>query len=195
VFGETRFYEFCDFLVNLAFTPLFLDDFSDGFFGVPWEDDPVAGLFFIEVLGKRLLESVFLPKAHLAEGLALADCEAVSASMDSSDGLAWSLHELGRLSNVGFLLESVPIAPEATEFAELNGLDACELTLYGGEEYELVLTIKPESLEVAKAAVKAAGGQLICIGKATKDKQILLEANGKKSTIEPRGWEHFKSRV
>ena len=43
--------------------------------------------------------------------------------MDSSDGLAWSLHELARLSNVGFLLETVPIAPEAAEFAELNGLD------------------------------------------------------------------------
>ena len=85
-----------------------------------------------------------MPKAHLAEGLALAGCGAVSASMDSSDGLAWSLHELARLSNVGFLLESVPIAPEATEFAELNGLEACELALYGGEEYELVLTIKPE---------------------------------------------------
>ena len=163
---------------------------------------PSAGLRLLlndckapEVLGKRLLESVFLPKAHLAEGLALADCEAVSASMDSSDGLAWSLHELGRLSNVGFLLESVPIAPEAAEFAELNGLDACELALYGGEEYELVLTIKPECWEVAQAAVKAAGSELICIGKATVDKQILLEANGKKSVIEPRGWEHFKSRV
>ena len=74
---------------------------------------PSAGLRLLlndckapEVLGKRLLESVFLPKAHLAEGLALADCGAVSASMDSSDGLAWSLHELGRLSNVGFLLEA-----------------------------------------------------------------------------------------
>jgi len=163
---------------------------------------PSAGLRLLlndciapEVLGKRLLKSVYLPKAHLAEGLALADCEAVSASMDSSDGLAWSLHELGRLSNVGFLLEAVPIAPEATEFAELNGLDACELALYGGEEYELVLTIKPECWEVAQAAVKAVGGQLICIGKATKDKQIQLEVDGKKSAIEPRGWEHFKSRV
>jgi thiamine-monophosphate kinase len=163
---------------------------------------PSAGLRLLlndciapEVLGKRLLESVFLPKAHLAEGLALANCEVVSASMDSSDGLAWSLHELGRLSNVGFLLEAVPIAPEAAEFAELNGLDPCELALYGGEEYELVLTIKPECWEVAQAAVKAAGGELICIGKATVTKQILFEANGEKSVIEPRGWEHFKSHV
>ena len=163
---------------------------------------PSAGLRLLlnnckapEVLSKTLLDSVFMPKAHLAEGLALAGCGAVSASMDSSDGLAWSLHELGRLSNVGFLLESVPIAQEAAEFAELNGLDASELALYGGEEYELVLTIKPECWEVAQVAVKAAGGQLICLGKATENKQILLEVNGKKTAIAPRGWEHFKSHV
>jgi thiamine-monophosphate kinase len=163
---------------------------------------PSAGLRLLlndckvsEALMKTLLDSVFMPKARLAEGLALAGCGAVSSSMDSSDGLAWSLHELGRLSNVGFMLESVPIGPEAAEFAELNCLDASELALYGGEEYELVLTIKPESWEVAQAAVKAAGGQLMRLGKATENKQIQLETNGKKSVIEPRGWEHFKSHV
>ena len=108
-----------------------------------------------------------MPKAQLAEGLALAESGAVSASMDSSDGLAWSLHELGRLSNVGFCLNNVPVAPEAAEFAELNGLDASELALYGGEEYELVLTVKPDKVGIAKAAVEAVGGQLIQIGKAT----------------------------
>jgi thiamine-monophosphate kinase len=162
---------------------------------------PSAGLRMLlngckahEVLGKKLLESVFMPKAHLAEGLALARCGAVSASMDSSDGLGWSLHELARLSNVGFQLYTLPIASEVTDFANLNGLDATELVLYGGEEYELVLTIKPECWETAQAAVKAAGGQLISIGKATKDKQIQFN-NGKKSAIEARGWEHFKSQI
>jgi hypothetical protein len=46
-----------------------------------------------------------------------------------------------------------------------------------------------------QAAVKVAGGQLIRLGKATEGKQILLNFNGKKSVIEARGWEHFKSRV
>ena len=49
-----------------------------------------------------------------------------------------------------------------SEFAELNSLDASELALYGGEEYELVLTVKPEGWDAAKAAVEAVGGQLIC---------------------------------
>src|ERR1035437_8888161 len=71
---------------------------------------------------KALVDAVFMPKARLVEGLALGGCGTVSASMDSSDSLAWTLHELARLSNVGFELDEVPVAPEVKRFAELNGL-------------------------------------------------------------------------
>jgi thiamine-monophosphate kinase len=144
---------------------------------------------------KTLVDAVFMPKARLVEGLALGGCGVVSASMDSSDGLAWTLHELARLSNVGFELGKVPVAPEVKRFAELNSLDASELTLYGGEEYELVVTVKPEGWAAAVAAVEAVGGQLLPIGKALKEKQILLQSDGKRVSIEARGWEHFKSQV
>jgi thiamine-monophosphate kinase len=144
---------------------------------------------------KTLVDAVLMPKAKLLDGLALGGCGVVSASMDSSDGLAWSLHELAHSSNVGFEVNNVPIAPEVKRFAELNSLDASELALYGGEEYELVLTIKPEGWATALAAVEAVGGQLLPIGKATKEKQIILRANGKEHVIEARGWEHFKSQL
>lgn len=146
-------------------------------------------------LRKALLETVFLPKARLAEGLALSGCGGVSASIDSSDGLAWSLHELGRLSGVGFVLDRVPLADEAKQFADLNGFDAKELALYGGEEYELVVTVKPEKWALAVAAVEAVGGQLLPIGKATRQREIVLDVDGEKRAIEARGWEHFKSQA
>jgi thiamine-monophosphate kinase len=146
-------------------------------------------------LRKILLEAVLLPKAKLAEGLALGGCGGVSAAIDSSDGLAWSLYELGRLSGVGFLLNRIPLADEAKQFAIENGLNASEIGLYGGEEYELVITVKPEMWAKAVASVEAVGGRLLPIGKATREKQILLEIDGKLSPIEARGWEHFKSRV
>ncbi|MEM2568080.1 MAG: thiamine-phosphate kinase, partial [Candidatus Bathyarchaeia archaeon] len=90
-----------------------------------------------------LLEAVYMPKARLKEGLALSTTRAVTSAIDSSDGLAWSLHELSKASSVGFLIEDVPVAHEAVKFAEINNLDPLDLALYGGEEYELVLTIKP----------------------------------------------------
>jgi len=144
---------------------------------------------------KTLVDAVLMPEARLMEGLALGGCGVVSASMDSSDGLAWTLHELAHSSNVGFELDKVPVAPEVKRFAEQNSLDASELALYGGEEYELVLTVKPEGWAAALAAVEAVGGQLLPIGKVTKDKRIILRVNNEEHPIDSRGWEHFKSQL
>jgi len=146
-------------------------------------------------LRDMLLGAVFMPNARLKEGLALKGSGAVSASIDSSDGLAWSLHEIGRMSDVGFVVNSVPIAEEVRGFAEFNNLDPLDLTFYGGEEYELVLTIKPQAWADAEIAVEAVGGRLLPIGKVTKDKQMVLDVNGRKRLIEARGWEHFKSQI
>ena len=121
-----------------------------------------------------LVDAVFNPKARLREGLALRGYDYVSASIDSSDGLAWSLHELARINKVGFFIERVPVASEAGEFAAENGLDALELALYGGEEYELVLTVKPKKWLEAKAVVEAVGGCLIPIGRATYEKRLFM---------------------
>ena len=144
---------------------------------------------------KALVDAVLMPKARLSEGLALSGCGKVSSSMDSSDGLAWTLHELARLSNVGFELDKVPVASEVNRFAELNSFDASELALYGGEEYELVVTVKPEGWNAAVSAVQAISGQLLPIGKVTEEKRILLRTEDKLVPIEARGWEHFKSQL
>jgi len=168
-----------------------------GFFG-----KPTAGLRLLldghvasEELREVLVGSVFMPQARLKEGLALADSSAVTSSIDSSDGLAWSLHELCKMSGVGFLISTVPVADEVKCFADFNGLDALDLALYGGEEYELVVTVKPKLWSAAEDAVEHVGGRLLPIGKVIREKQVFLRANRKKQLIEPRGWEHFKSKI
>jgi thiamine-monophosphate kinase len=146
-------------------------------------------------LRETLLESVLMPKARLNEGLALASSQAVTASIDSSDGLAWSLHELSKASHVGFLVEKLPLAPEALKFAETHGLNPAELCLYGGEEYELVLTIKPQFWDKALSAIKNAGGKIIPIGKAIKENSVKLKTKEGLIPIEFKGWEHFKTTL
>jgi thiamine-monophosphate kinase len=142
---------------------------------------------------KKLLNAVYLPKARLREGLILASLGGISASIDSSDGLAISLHELKKMSNVGFTLTELPIAPETLEFAAIYGLNPEELALYSGEEYELVLTITPTKWRKAKSLVEKMGGTLIEIGKATENKQIFFQKEGVHKEIPYKGWEHFKS--
>ena len=68
-----------------------------------------------------------------------------------------------------------------------------ELVLYGGEEYELVLTVKPENWNAAVQAISKVGGMLLPIGKATEKEELILYRTGKKSAIESKGYEHFKS--
>ena len=140
-----------------------------------------------------LVESVLMPHARLKEGLALGRTQVVTAAIDSSDGLAWSLHEIARSSKVGFLIDKLPAAEEAVKVAAANRLDPSELVLYGGEEYELVVTVKPKLWNKAADAVKQVGGKLLLIGKVTRGRQVFLKVDGEKHVVEPRGWEHFKS--
>jgi thiamine-monophosphate kinase len=142
--------------------------------------------------GKKLMDAVLMPRARLQEGLALAKTGTVTASIDSSDGLAWSLHEISRASDVGFVIDTPLIAPEVYRFAKLHNLDPFELCLYGGEEYELIVTVKPKYWNQAKKAVARRRGTLFKIGKVTKEKTLLLKRKGKMVKIEPRGYEHFK---
>ncbi|MCW4015478.1 MAG: thiamine-phosphate kinase [Candidatus Bathyarchaeota archaeon] len=150
------------------------------------------GLFAPEIQSE-LVDSVFMPKARVQEGLVLAQSKAVTASIDVSDGLAWSLHELSKVNNVGFSLDNLPVAPEVERFADVFGFDWVDLALYGGEEYELLVTVKPELWQKAAKAIETVGGSLTKIGVVTKEKNIALKLDEKTVRVEPRGWEHFKT--
>jgi len=150
----------------------------------------VGGMSTTERLRKRLVDSVLMPKARLKEGLALARTGAVTASIDSSDGLAWSLHEIAKASHIGFVIDTLPLADEVKDFAETFNIDPFELCLYGGEEYELVVTVKPTLFAKAKKKVP-----LTRIGRVTKEQSLVLKTNKRRIPIEARGWEHFKTSL
>lgn len=143
-------------------------------------------------LKEKFVDAVFMPKARLKEGLALAQSNAVTSAIDSSDGLAWSLHELAKANNLGFLITHIPIAPEVEEFAKMYDLNPLDLSLYGGEEYELVVTIKPDMWENARLAVEKVNGTLIKIGTVTSQKEMCLQIGEKTVPIEAKGWEHLR---
>ncbi len=138
---------------------------------------------------RRLALAVLTPTARLDEGLVLARTRAVTSCIDSSDGLAWSLHEIARSSKVGILLDKIPVAPEAQLYAQRHRVSALELALYGGEEYELVVTVKREEFARAKGAVPS----LVVIGRVIPGPPgVTAGFGGKRFPVEARGWEHFK---
>jgi thiamine-monophosphate kinase len=153
----------------------------------------MEGLDAPDDLKRSLVDTVYMPRARVEEGVALAESGAVTASMDSSDGLAMSLYDLQRSSGMGFRVDRLPAAPEARMFAELHNLELSDLVFYGGEEYELVFTIKPERIEDAKQALRRVGGDLIEIGEVTEEKAIVYANRDRLEPIKAGGWEHFKS--
>ncbi len=150
------------------------------------------GLDAPKSLRDRLVESIYMPRARVPAGIALAASGAATSSMDSSDGLAISLHDLQRSSGNGFRLTNVPLTKDAETFAELHRLDGAALALYGGEEYELVFTVKPDGVDEARKALCSAGADLLEIGVVTGDKRIVYVEGGVEKPIGKGGWEHFR---
>lgn len=151
----------------------------------------IGGLDAPKGLRERLVKSVYTPHARVKAGIALAASGAATSSMDSSDGLAVSLHDLQRSSGNGFRLTNVPLTRDAEKFAELHKIDRATLALYGGEEYELVFTVKPDAVEEARKALRSAGADLLQLGVVTKDRKIVYVEDGAEKPVGKGGWEHF----
>jgi thiamine-monophosphate kinase len=144
-------------------------------------------------LEAELLEAVYMPKARLNEGLALSKRGLTTSIIDSSDGLAWSLHELSKSSRKGFIIDKLPTTESVKEYAKMSNIRLEDLILYGGEEYELVMTVNQKKWEEAKEAIEQVGGELIRIGRTTCERGVRYKRGHETILIESRGWEHFKS--
>jgi len=129
----------------------------------------------------RLFE--FAPRVK--EGLALAPY--ATSMMDISDGLARSLYQLGDASGVGFYVRyrEIPVVPEVEELAQ--GEEECrEMALYVGEDFELLFTLPPERLPLARGDCAFA-----VIGEVVEQEEgIRLEDEKGIHKLEDRGYEH-----
>jgi thiamine-monophosphate kinase len=136
------------------------------------------------------------PQPHVAEGRALAARGVVTAMLDVSDGLAADLGHLCAASDAGAELDAdaIPVDPAASAISAALGGDALQLALEGGEDYELLFTVRPDGLEQALAVVAEAGGVARVIGRLTEpgsDLRIRF-ADGRIEHLVARGWDHLR---
>ncbi|MGA3359338.1 MAG: thiamine-phosphate kinase [Halobacteriota archaeon] len=135
-------------------------------------------------LRERALKKLFEPEPRIVYGQALADSGAVTALIDTSDGLSLSLYELSKASNCGFYLRAadLPISEEAKSVSH-DRWEELTLAIYRGGDYELLFTARDGLL----AAIPI---PYTIIGKVTQS-GMQLEVDGVVQELKAEGYEHL----
>jgi len=144
--------------------------------------------------GRALLDALARPVARVGEGQTLAQSGA-HAMMDLSDGLAKDLSRLCLASGVGARIElvAVPVAEPLRAGAASLGVDALELALGGGEDYELVATLDPADAEAARRVLdERFGVTLTTVGTIIEGEGLVAVGDdGRETPLGSKGWDHF----
>ena len=112
-----------------------------------------------------------------------------TAMIDISDGLSSEVLHICRQSDVGMLIEEnqIPIAQETQVKAFDFKLDHTVCAMHGGEDYELLFTIKPEDAEKLLYMI-----DLKIIGEVipAEDGIMLHTIGGNMKELVAQGWRH-----
>jgi len=128
----------------------------------------------------------FRPEPRVEVGRWLREHGIPSAMIDVSDGLSTDLEHICEESGVGADIE-IDAIPRARAGHGQGKFVALEYALNGGDDYELLFT----SSRPVPAKVK--GVPITRIGRTTASPGMrLIDAAGKVTPLEARGWEHFK---
>jgi thiamine-monophosphate kinase len=104
--------------------------------------------------------------------------------MDSSDGLADALVQICRASGVGARIDRLPIHPLVQEYW---GDRAIEWTLYGGEDFELVLAMPRDQ---AQGLIDQVAGCSV-IGEVTESSVVWVNGREVRSISQTQSFQHF----
>jgi len=122
----------------------------------------------------------------------LADVDILPTSMiDVSDGLSSEILHLCKQSNLGCMLyeDKIPIAEDARQAAFKFNLDPTACALSGGEDYELLFTIRQDDFE--KLGNLSNISVIGYMTDAEAGSQIFTKG-GNKFPITAQGWNAFK---
>lgn len=139
-----------------------------------------------------LLERQLKPEARKDISKLLADLDVKPTSMiDLSDGLSSEIIHLCKNSKVGMKIyeEKIPLDPTVIAACEEFHLDSTTIALSGGEDYELLFTVKQEDFPKIKA-----NPSLSIIGHAVPHGEgiHLITRSGEQVPIQAMGWNSFK---
>jgi thiamine-monophosphate kinase len=132
------------------------------------------------------------PEPRVGWGMVLGEERLTTAMIDLSDGLSSDINHLCEASNVGALLDAslLPIDEHVVELCGRRALDPLQLALHGGEDFELLFTVKPEN--VARLPRRVDGVEIKRIGEVMSANDGVKISEGSRTwELRPGGWKHF----
>jgi thiamine-monophosphate kinase len=150
--------------------------------------DAQPGLDKYEYMIGRLLK----PEARMDIIHELEELQIMPTSMiDVSDGLASELFHLASQSGTGIRIfeDKLPIETFTYETAAIEfKIDPSTCALHGGDDYELLFTIRQEDFEKVKNHQDI---HLIGYMHENKSENIMVTKQGNVVPITAQGWNHF----
>jgi thiamine-monophosphate kinase len=137
------------------------------------------------------------PQPRVRMGLLLGRNRAAVSCTDLSDGLGEAVSHLAGAGGVGAVIDGdlLPIEPEAHEWFTRCGADPFDKAIAGGDDYELLITVRPRLRGRLRAAIRHGGVPLTRIGVCTEGRALVLRHTTDSGVVErplPRGYHHFR---
>ncbi|MFH1729139.1 MAG: thiamine-phosphate kinase [Pseudomonadota bacterium] len=133
------------------------------------------------------------PVPRIKAGQVIAKAGYATAMIDISDGLIQDLEHVCEASKVGAIIykDKLPVAHDV----QTPEYSIKDLALCGGEDYELLFTMKSDtSIGLIESLFKESGVKLTEIGKITdyEDKIKILDKDGGDVKLLSKGWDHYR---
>ncbi|MBS3769673.1 MAG: thiamine-phosphate kinase [Bacteroidales bacterium] len=145
---------------------------------------------------KKLLEQHLTPTPQIIEGIWLSEFDAVHAMMDVSDGIASDLKHILKASAglKGIIeLDNIPMSEELIHQSETHQWNPLELSVSGGEDYVLLLTVDKKEYETLAGKFREQFSRpLYKIGYLEHgEREIIYLKNNKEVKDLKEGYSHF----
>jgi thiamine-monophosphate kinase len=146
-------------------------------------------LFSKRKLAPKQFPKHFFPQPRIPQGQFLRAKNFASSMIDVSDGLSTDLNHICEESGVGAEIWECAI-PRAIIGKDREPINL-KFALHGGDDYELLFTARREK----RIPAQISGIPTTCIGEIKPGRKMsIISESGKRSTLKPEGWQHFRDQ-
>lgn len=140
--------------------------------------------------GSRLPAAYLYPSPRLRAGMLVSRNRIAGACMDLSDGLADAAQQIAAASGVGMEIDgaALPIDDDTRRWFECRDADPVRAAVTGGDDYELLVAVRPRLRRQLAAVIRQAGVPFTRIGRCTAARDVLLDG-----APMPAGYGHFRA--